>query len=79
MEILIGCLFFYDNDPTNSYVKYYMPLVEIKDFSALINNKPVFDQPLKTKKSVWNTFRNVKKQWLWNRKLIRLFVPSKLL
>ena len=29
-----------------------MPLVEIKDFNALINNKPVFDQPLKTKKSV---------------------------
>ena len=56
MEILIGCLFFYDNDPTNSYVKYYMPLVEIKDFNALINNKPVFDQPLKTKKAYETLF-----------------------
>ena len=28
---------------------YYMPLVEIKDFSVVINNKPFFDQPLKNK------------------------------
>ena len=30
-----------NNDATiNSFDKYYMPLVEIKDFNALINNKP---------------------------------------
>ena len=30
-----------DYDPTRYYFeKYYMPLVEIKDFNALINNKP---------------------------------------
>ena len=34
----------------NSFDKYYMPLVEVKDFTALINNKPFFDQPLKTNK-----------------------------
>ena len=34
----------------NSFDKYYMPLVEVKDFSALINHKPFFDQPLKTNK-----------------------------
>ena len=29
-----------ENDPTrNSFVKYYMPLVEIKDFNALNDNK----------------------------------------
>ena len=29
-----------DNDPTrDSFEKYYMPLVEIKDFNALIDNK----------------------------------------
>ena len=34
-----------DNDTTtNSFIKYYMPLVEIKDFNALIDNKPIFDQ-----------------------------------
>ena len=27
-----------------------MVLVEIKDFNALINNKPIFDQPAKKKK-----------------------------
>ena len=37
-------------DPTrSSYDKYYIPLVEIKDFNALIENKPFFDQPVKTK------------------------------
>ena len=33
------------NDPKrNSLVKYYMSLVEIKDFNALTDNKPIFDQ-----------------------------------
>ena len=40
-----------NDDPTrNSLDKYYMPLVEIKDFNALIDNKPFFDQPVKTNK-----------------------------
>ena len=39
-----------ENDPTrNSFVKYYMSLVQIKDFNELIDNKPVFDQPIKNK------------------------------
>ena len=33
----------------NSFDEYYMPLVEIKDFNALIDNKPFFDQPVKNK------------------------------
>ena len=37
-----------DNDPTtDSFHKYYIPLVEIKDFNVLIDNKPFFDQPVK--------------------------------
>ena len=33
-----------DNDPTrNLSDKYYMSLIEIKDFNALIDNKPLFD------------------------------------
>ena len=36
-----------DNDPTRgSFAKYYMPLVEIKNFNALID-KYFFDQPVK--------------------------------
>ena len=30
-----------------------MSLVEIKDFNALINNKPYFDQPVKTKQEAY--------------------------
>ena len=32
-----------DNDPTKgSFDKYYLPLVEMQDFNALIDNKPFF-------------------------------------
>ena len=34
----------------NSFVKYYMQLVEIKDVNALIGNTPFFDQPIKNQK-----------------------------
>ena len=38
------------NDLTRlSFDKYYMSLVEIKDFNALIDNKPFFDQTAKSK------------------------------
>ena len=30
-----------------SFDKYYMPLLEIKDFNALVDNKSIFDQPVK--------------------------------
>ena len=39
-----------NHDATRDSIdKYYMPLVEIKDFHALIDNKPFFDQPVKNK------------------------------
>ena len=55
------------NDTTrNSFSKYYMPSVEIKDFNSLIDNKPFFDQPAKKKetRSVWKAYRNVQKRLL---------------
>ena len=33
-----------------------MPLVEIEDFNALINNKPFFDQPVINKQEVYKNF-----------------------
>ena len=39
-----------DGPTKNSFDKYYMLLVEIKDFDALIDNKPFFDQSVKTNK-----------------------------
>ena len=42
------------NDPRrDSFNKYYMQLVEIKDFSALIDNKPFFDQPVKNNQEAY--------------------------
>ena len=38
-----------DDPKRDSFVKYNMPLVEIKDFNALIDNKPFFDQSVKNK------------------------------
>ena len=31
----------------DSFDEYHMPLLEIKDFNALIDSKPFFDQPIK--------------------------------
>ena len=45
----------------------------MKDFNALIENKPVFDQPVKNKQEAYG------KLWLYSEKLIRLIVPSKIL
>ena len=43
-----------NNDPTrDSFNKYYMTLVEIKDFNALINNKPFSNQPVKNKQETY--------------------------
>ena len=40
-----------DNDPTRNYFnKYYMPLVEMKDFKALIDNKLFLIRKWKTSK-----------------------------
>ena len=43
-----------NDDPTrNSFDKYYMKLVEIKDFYALIRKEPFFDQPVKNKQEAY--------------------------
>ena len=43
-----------DNDSTrSSFDKYYISLVEIKDFNVLIDNKPFFDQPVKDKQEAY--------------------------
>ena len=43
-----------ENDPIiNPFVKYYISLVVIKDFNALIDNKPFFDQLVKSKQKAY--------------------------
>ena len=46
-----------DNPTTHFFIKYYMPLVEIKDFNELIDNKPFFDYPVKNKQEAHETFQ----------------------
>ena len=44
-----------DNDDfseRNYFDKYYVPLVEIKDFNVLINNKPLFKETINNKQEV---------------------------
>ena len=41
-----------DDSTRDSFDEYYMSLVEIKDFNALIYDKPFFDQPGKKKQEV---------------------------
>ena len=50
------------NDPTRDvFDKYYMPLVKIKDFSALIDSKLFFWSASKKQTiSVWKTYWNAK-------------------
>ena len=43
-----------NDDPTrDSFDKYYMSLVEVKDFNALIDNKPFFDRYVKNKQEAY--------------------------
>ena len=43
-----------EDDPTRDFFDcYYIPLVEIKDFHALIDNKQFFDQPVKYKQGAY--------------------------
>ena len=51
------------NPAINYFHKYYMSLVEMKDFNAFIDNKSVFDQPVKIKEEAYEKFiENVKKR-----------------
>ena len=58
LRTLTDCLNFHSKMVTNDYFdKYCMPLVEIKDFNALIDNKTFFDQPVKNKKHKKNLLK----------------------
>ena len=49
-----------DNDPTrNSLDEYCVPLVEIKDFNALIDKKLSFDQPVRIKQEAYEKLAEI--------------------
>ena len=45
----------------NSFNRYYMTLVEIEDFDAVIDNKPFFDQPVKYKQEAFEKHAKMSK------------------
>ena len=68
-----------DNDDfseRNYFDKYYVLLVEIKDFNVLINNKPLFEEPINNKQEV---DKKISKKLLYNKKHIILFETSQIL
>ena len=81
LRTLIGCLSFHSKMVKRILQGYLLMsiLSLIKDFNAQINNKLFFDQLVETNKKSWKTCRNFKKQWIYNRKPIRLPLSSKLL
>ena len=40
-------------DHRDSFLRYYVPNVEIKDFNVLIDGKSLFDLPIKNKAEVY--------------------------
>ena len=52
LEILIDCLHFHSK----------MALVQIKDFNALIDNKPFFDLPVKNKQETYEKLISMTKK-----------------
>ena len=45
--------------------KYYVPLVEIKDFNALIDTKPLFDQRMKNKQEVYKKLVKMSRNYVF--------------
>ena len=46
-------LAFENEEEKSSFLKYYTPTVEIKDYNVLINQKPFFEMPIKNKKETY--------------------------
>ena len=43
-----------NNDPArDSFNEYCMPLVEMKNFNALVDNKSIFNRPVKNKQEAY--------------------------
>ena len=65
-------------DPTkNSFDKYYMPLLEIKYFHALIGNKPFFDQPVKNKQEVYEKLIEMSRNNDYTTKILLVYLYLK--
>ena len=58
---ILFVLSFEDEEDRTSFLKYYVPKVEIKDFNLPIDGKCFFDMPVKNKEEVYENIRNKNK------------------
>ena len=68
-----------DDHTRDSFDKYYMPLVEIKDFIALIHNKLFFDGPVKIKQESYEKLVEMSRNDYYTTGNLLDFISSKLL
>ena len=54
-------LLFENKEDRTSFLKYYVPKVEIKDFNVLIAGKGFFDVPAKSKEEAYEKTKNISK------------------
>ena len=59
----------------DTFSKYYLPLVEIKDFNALNDSKLFFDHPIKNKKKHLKNISKRQERMIIEQK--KLFVSSR--
>ena len=54
---ILFVLSFEDEEDRTSFLKYYVPKVEIKDFNVLIHEKSFFGVPVKNKEEAYEKLR----------------------
>ena len=64
-------LSFQNSDDRTSYMRYYLPLVEIKDYNVAIYGQNIFDQPVKKN---FITYDNIRKTQLVKETITQLGV-----
>ena len=52
-------LWFQNNNGSTSYTRYYLPLVEIKDYNIMIDGQNFFDQPIKNDLITCENIQNI--------------------
>ena len=71
--------------PRHTFNRHYLPLIKIKDFNALIDNKPFFNQSINNKQEAYEKLVEMSRTIIIQQEttlfilFITLFVPSKIL
>ena len=68
-----------DDTTRNFFDEYYMPLVEIKDFNALIDNKPFFDQPAQNRQEAYENLSKCQEIIIIRREIYKIICIIKII